>query len=264
MLLLPRLLADAEPFNRAEYITPLLILFAPLALLDPRARRFAGLALACVGTYFVVWFSSVQDARYLLPAMPVLAVLAAVGIVALAREGKLGRLLAIAGSVSAFAVGGVVSAAYASRFVPYLVGRQSEEEFLRENVSYSESVEWLNANLPPDSHVVVDHAFLLHIEPDALTWTSDALRTDAGPEEAREFVRRYGVTHAIVFSRDKTVCGSSATSARARSGRCSRGRSAPGPATRSARRSGWTSTRSRGRAELDPRASRLRRPTLRA
>jgi hypothetical protein len=200
VLLLPRLLADAEPFNRAEYITPLLILFAPLALLDPRARRFAGLALACVGTYLIVWFSSVQDARYLLPAMPVLAVLAALGILALAREGKLGRSLAIAGAVSAFAVGGVVSAAYGSRFVPYLVGRQSEEEFLRENVSYSESVEWLNANLPPDSVVVVDHAFLLHIEPDALTWTSDALRTDAGPEETREFVRRYGITHAIVFS----------------------------------------------------------------
>jgi hypothetical protein len=199
VLLLPRLLADAEPFNRAEYITPLLILFAPLALLDPRARRYAGLALACVAVYLVVWFSSVQDARYLLPAMPVLAVLAAFGLVAMASQGRLGRVLAIAGAVSAFAVGGVVSAAYASRFVPYLLGRESKAEFLRENVSYSESVEWLNANLPPDSVVVVDHAFLLHIDADALTWTSDALRTDAGPEETRAFVRRYGVTHAIVF-----------------------------------------------------------------
>ena len=198
-LLLPRLLADAEPFNRAEYITPLLILFAPVALLDPRARRFAGIALACVAAYFLVWFSSVQDARYLLPAMPVLAVLAAVGIVALSRQGKLGRAVAIVGSVSAFAVGGVVSVAYASRFVPYLVGRQSEEAFLRENVSYQESVDWLNANLPQDSRVVVDHVFLLHIEPDALTWTSDALRSNAGPAATREFARRYGVTHAIIF-----------------------------------------------------------------
>ncbi len=199
LLLLPRLLADAELFNRAEYITPLLILFAPVALLDSRARRFAGIALACVAAYLLVWFSSVQDARYLFPAMPVLAVLAAVGILAMARQGKLGCALAIVGSASAFAVGGVVSVAYASRFVPYLVGRQSEATFLRENVSYNESVAWLNANLPPESVVVVDHAFLLHIEPDALTWTSDALRTTAGPAETREFVRRYGVTHAIIF-----------------------------------------------------------------
>jgi hypothetical protein len=199
VLLLPRLLADAEPFNRAEYVTPLLILFAPVALLDPRARRFAGLALACVAAYFLVWFSSVQDARYLLPAMPVLAVLAAVGIVTLARQGRLGRTVAVVGSVSAFAVGSAVSVVYASRFVPYLVGRQSAEAFLRENVSYQESVDWLNANLSPDSRVVVDHVFLLHIEPDALTWTSDALGTTAGPAETRAFVRRYGVTHAIIF-----------------------------------------------------------------
>jgi hypothetical protein len=199
VLLLPRLLADAELFNRAEYITPLLILFAPLALLDSRARRFAGIALAGVAVYLLVWFSSVQDARYLLPAMPVLAVLAALGIVAMARQGKLGRTVAIVGSVSAFAVGSVVSVAYAARFVPYLVGRQTEEAFLRENVSYQESVDWLNAHLPSDGRVVVDHAFLLHIEPDALTWTSDALRTTAGPVETRAFVRRYGVTHAIIF-----------------------------------------------------------------
>lgn len=200
VLLLPRLLADAELFNRAEYITPLLIVFAPVALLDPRGRRFAGIALTCIVVYFVVWFVSVQDARYLLPAMPVLAVLAAVGIVAMARQGSLGHAVTIVGVVSAFAVGGVVSVAYASRFVPYLVGHQTEEAFLRENVSYQASVDWLNANLPPDSRVVVDHAFLLHIKPDALMWTSDALRSTAGPAETRAFVRRYGVTHAIIFA----------------------------------------------------------------
>jgi hypothetical protein len=204
LLLLGRLLADAESFNRAEYITPLLILFAPVALLDPRARRAARIVLACVGAYLLVWFFSVQDARYLLPAMPVLAVLAAVGIVAMARQGELGRTVAIVGSVSAFAVGGVVSVAYASRFVPYLANRQSEDAFLRDTVSYHESTEWLNANLPPDSRIVVGHVFLLHIDSDALNWTSDALMTTAGPAETREFVRRYGVTHALIFESSTT------------------------------------------------------------
>jgi hypothetical protein len=205
LLLLPvRLLADAERFNRAEYITPLLILFAPVALLEPRARRAVGVALTCVAVYVVVWFSSVQDARYFLLAMPVLAVLAAVGIVAMARQGRLGRTVAIIGTVAAFAVGGVVSVTYASRFAPYLVGSESEAAFLRENVSYHESVEWLNVHLPRDSVVVVDYAFLLHIDPETVMWTSDALRTTAGSTETRDFFRHYNVTYAIIFEQNVT------------------------------------------------------------
>ena len=167
-----------------------------------------------------MWFSSVQDARYLLPAMPVLAVLAAVGIVALARQGKLGRMLAIVGSVVGLRgrrrrLGRVrVAVRPVSRRPP-----RARTTFLRENVSYHESVEWLNANLPPDSRVVVDHAFLLHIEPDALTWTSDALRTTAGPEETREFVRRYGVdARDHLRGEHRPRIASSRTSARAGSG----------------------------------------------
>jgi hypothetical protein len=200
LLLLPvRLLADAEPFDRAEFITPLLLVFAPVALLAPRARRVAATALAGVGVYLLVWFFGVQDARYLLIAMPVLAVLAAVGIVALAREGRVGRVLAVGGTVGAFAVGAVVSAAYASQFVPYLAGTDSDDEFLRSKVSYHESVEWLNAHLPPDARVAVDFVFVLHVDRPAVVLTSDALTLTAGPRETCAFFRRYGLTHVLLL-----------------------------------------------------------------
>ena len=140
------------------------------------------LALACVGAYFLVWFSSVQDARYLLPAMPVLAVLAAVGIVALARQGKLGRLVAIAGTVSAFAVGGVVSVAYASRFVPYLVGRQSEEAVpARERLVQRER---RLAERAPAARQLASSSttsFLCTSSRMRSTWTADVLEDDRRP-----------------------------------------------------------------------------------
>ena len=51
LVLLPfRLLGDAEAFDRGEFASPLPLLFAPLALLAPRGRRIAAVALAlCVG-----------------------------------------------------------------------------------------------------------------------------------------------------------------------------------------------------------------------
>jgi hypothetical protein len=201
LVLLPmRLLADAEAFDRAEYITPLFLLFAPVALLDPGTRRAVATALAGVAAFVVVWFLGAQDSRYLMFAMPILAVVAALGIFALARQGKIGRLVAVSGVACALLVSGFVSLAYASQFAKVVVGLESDEEFLRDKVSYHEGVAWLNETLPEDASVVVDHVFLLHIERPALTWNADALPPAAGARETREFVRRYGLTHALIFT----------------------------------------------------------------
>ena len=67
LVLLPlRLLADAERFDRAEYISPLFLLFAPLALLRDQARAPSSRSRsAAAQRILVVWFFAVQDARYL-------------------------------------------------------------------------------------------------------------------------------------------------------------------------------------------------------
>jgi hypothetical protein len=201
LLLLPvRLLVDGEPFNRAEFISPLFLLFAPLSLLVAGARRAAAPALAGVAAFVVVWFVNVQDSRYLLPAMPVLAVAAAVGITALAERGRLAKLVAVTVTGGALAAGAGASAVYASQFVSVAVGRESDDAFLRETVSYGESDDWINKHLPPDARVVIDHVFLLPIERPAVTWNADALPGAAGPAETRAFFRHYGLTHAVIFA----------------------------------------------------------------
>ena len=201
LALLPvRLLADAEPFNRAEYISPLFLLFAPLALLLPQARKGAAVVLAAAAAFVLFWFAGVQDARYLFLVMPPLAVLAAIGIAGLASRGRFGAIVVGTVVTGAFAAGAAVSAVYTSRFVPVAVGAQSEDAFLTANVSYHEATVWLNRHLPSDARVVLDHVFVLHVDRPAIAWTSDALPTTAGPAETRAFFRRYGLTHALVFS----------------------------------------------------------------
>jgi hypothetical protein len=202
LVLLPfRLLADAEPFDRAEFISPLFLAFAPVALLAPHARRVVAVALAAVATYVLLWFfGGVQDSRYLMLTMPVLAVVAAFGIVTLAQRGRAGRILAVYGTAGALAVGAAVSAVYARQYVSVVTGRESEDAFLRETVSYGEGTEWLNRHVPANAHVALDYVFVLPSKQRALAWTSDVLPTEAGPAETREFVRRYGLTHALIFT----------------------------------------------------------------
>jgi hypothetical protein len=201
LALLPvRLLADAERFNRAEYITPLFLLFAPLSLLARSARRASALVLVAAGLYVLAWFVSVQDARYLFFVMPPLGVLAAVGIVALARRGRFGAYVSVTAAVAAFAVGAAVSAVYASRFALVVSGRESEDAFLRRMVPYHDATVWLNDNLPPEARVALDHSFVLHVDRPALSWTSDALPTTEGRQRTQEFFRSHRLTHVLVFS----------------------------------------------------------------
>jgi hypothetical protein len=203
LALLPvRLLARAEPFNRAEFISPLFLLFAPASLLLRRTRRIAVVLLAGAVAYVVLWFYSVQDSRYLFFAMPVLAVLAALGIVGLARRGRVGRIVAVTVTTGAFTASAAVSAVYASQFVDVVVGREGDDAFLTSTVSYHESTIWLNRHLPRNARVVLGEIFVLHVDRPAIAWTTDALPTTAGRAETRAFFRRYRLTHALIFSTD--------------------------------------------------------------
>lgn len=204
LLLLPvRLLADADEFDRGEFASPLYLLFAPLALLRSEVRRPPGLVVfAAALVYVLAWFFGSQQVRYLAPLAPALAVLAALGVLALAVRGRAARLVTVTVVTGALAVALAVSLVYAAQFVPVVTGRESAREFLEEKSSYYEGVEWLNRNLPADARVVLDHLFILHVDRPAVWWSSDALPTTAGPAPSRAFFRRYGITHAEIFDWD--------------------------------------------------------------
>ena len=86
--------------------------------------------------------------------------------------------------------------------MPVVTGRESREEFLTEKTSYYEGVACLNRNLPPDARVLIGHVFVLYVARPTVVSTPDVLESTAGPAETRAFVRRYGLTHAALFTTD--------------------------------------------------------------
>ena len=205
-LLLPvRLLADAKPFDAGEFLSPLFLVFAPTALLISRARHAVLAAWAGVLIFVVAWFVTTQQARFLVPLMPVLAVLAALGALTLSSQGRLGRVLVVAGTAAALAVGLGASVVYAAQFAPVVVGTESRDQFLKEKVSNYEGVEWLNRRLGPEDKVATDIWALLYLKVPYTTFGTmgDVLPLNAGAQATRSFVAKQGVTRIAILDSDK-------------------------------------------------------------
>jgi 4-amino-4-deoxy-L-arabinose transferase-like glycosyltransferase len=200
-VLLPlRLLGDADAFDRGDLVSPLLFLFAPLALLVRRLRPVAVPVWLGLVAYLAAWFVGSQQARFLVALMPALALFAAMAAFEVARTGRTGRMLTVTVVAAALASGLGVSTLYASRFVPAAAGLESQDEFLRTKAPYHEAIAWANRNLPPKAHVLSDVRASLHLERGFVTWTPSALPASAGAAETRAFVREHGLTHALVFA----------------------------------------------------------------
>lgn len=200
-----RFLVDGAAYDGGEWISPLFICFVPLVALVPGSRRYVVPVGAGALVFLLAWFWTTQQARFLAPLMPVMAVLAAVGAVALARRGPVGRLVAVGTATVALAVGLAASTLYASQFVPVLAGGESGRQFLAQKVSIYDGVEWLNRHLDDRDRVAVDFWSLLYLDMPYVTFGTmgDLLPREAGAAETRRFVQRYGVTHLAVLGRDR-------------------------------------------------------------
>ena len=205
-LLLPvRLLADAKAFDAGEFLSPLFLAFAPTALLLSRHRRPVLVAWTGVLVFVAAWFVTTQQARFLVPLMPVLSVLAALGALTLAARGRVGRAVVVSGATAAFVVGFGASLVYAAQFAPVVVGAQSKDRFLEEKVSNYHGVEWLNARLGPNGKVATDIWALLYLNVPHTTFGTmgDLLPLDAGAGATRSFVKREGVTRIAILDNDE-------------------------------------------------------------
>ena len=204
-LLMPvHLLKDGEAFDGGEFLSPLFVAFVPLGLLVPGRRRVRVAAAAAIAVYVVAWFLTTQQARFLVPLLPALAVLAAIGILALAARGRLGRAVAVGVTAAALLMGLGISAVYAAQFAPVAAGRESEEDFLSRKVSLYDGVDWLNNRLGKDDKVLLNVWSLLYLDVPYVTFGTmgDLLPLEAGPEPTRAFVAENGVTHVAVLADD--------------------------------------------------------------
>jgi len=201
-LLLPvRLLADGEAFDGGEFISPLFLAFTPLVLLLPHRQRPPGAVWVGVALYVLAWFVTTQQARFLLPLMPALAVLAALGVLALILRGRVGRLVGVGATAVTLAAGLAASSAYAAQFAPVVVGAESKQEFLQRKVSLYEGIDWLNRHLSREDKVALGIWSLLYLEVPYVTFGTmgDVLPAEAGAEATRAFVEDNAVTHVAVL-----------------------------------------------------------------
>jgi hypothetical protein len=205
-LLLPvHLVGNGEAFDGGEFLSPLFVAFAPLALLVPAPRRVRVAVVAGIAVYVLAWFLTTQQARFLVPLLPALAVLAAFGILALAARGRLGRIVAVGTTAAALLAGLGISVVYAAQFVPVAVGHESKEHFLRRKVSLYDGIASLNDRLGQNDKVVLDFWSLLYLRVPYVTFGTmgDLLPPEAGPEATRTFVAENHVTHLAVLADDR-------------------------------------------------------------
>jgi hypothetical protein len=206
LLVLPvRLVADGEAFDGGEFLSPLLVAFAPLALLAPCRMRVRLAAVAGIAVYVGAWFLTTQQARFLVPLAPALALLAALGILALAARGRVGRLVVVGVTSAALLAGLGISGVYAAQFMPVALGRESEEEFLTRKASLYDGVEWMNERLGQEDKVLLNVWTLLYLDVPYVTFGTmgDLLPPEAGPEATRSFVAENDVTHVAVLADDE-------------------------------------------------------------
>jgi hypothetical protein len=196
-----RFLTSGSSFDRGDFMSPLYIAFAPLALLKRSSRRTVIVLFALALSYAVVWFVNSQQARFLVPLLPGFAIVTAIGVLVLAATGRAARVIVSLFVAGALASGLAISIVYTSQFVPYLLGHQSESAFLEQKTSSYDGIAWLNAHVPKGV-VLTDIQGTLYLRAPYIAYTADVLPPSAGPVAVRQFVRCWNIEYVATMRGD--------------------------------------------------------------
>lgn len=213
MYLLPgHLTQSPKPFN--DFQTPLAAL-SPLLLAALFFPAFLGRASGMVkalGLYALcslgLWFVTVEYVRYLLPAVPVLCLLAAWVVVSV-WEGRWRARYALAGLGAGSMVFTLFIGASLVRLqAPVAFGGQSRAQFLEHDLSGFPVIQFINTHLPADAKVVFyGHPFGFYCDRpylwgDAQHSTLIPYDTFHNAEDLRASLQKIGVTHILINRRN--------------------------------------------------------------
>lgn len=209
------MLGTLHPQGAVGAIGPVYLGLAPLALWAAYRRRRRGGDLLAVGVVLGLagWWFAPQLGRYLAPLLVLLAALLAAGWTALrARWSAVVRLALAVPLAGALLWNLEASFAHSLNRFACLFGVASEEEVLREQVSYWPAIEFVNRRLPADARLLlVAESRTLFL--DRELEVEDPFRTPLVVQLADRtgdasgivaHLRSLGVTH-VLFNRGETV-----------------------------------------------------------
>ena len=124
---------------------------------DRRAQWVLGSALAIVSVFYTSWFLTYQYQPYLFLLFPLLCLLSGWVVDRLLQRDRLAQTVAGVGLVVALIIGLGYATLNTLKSVPVVVGLETREQFLRDNVAFYEDIEWINSQLPADSHLFIMH-----------------------------------------------------------------------------------------------------------
>jgi hypothetical protein len=204
-------------------LNPILILFLPFSLIKKKFRRDAFL-FGLFSVFFIImaYFLTEKQVRYILPVIPLLAILAVIGIKNLAdwlSDEPLLRLPKNAGRVANVVFLGSVSVLLAFNFnylknriniikpLPYVLGKESREAFLRRHLLHYDAVAYINNNLLDDANVFTmflgRRGYYLNRsyknEPSfGMNTINQMVTSSTNEEKFVEYIRSMNVTHILM------------------------------------------------------------------
>ncbi len=201
-LLVPfRFLTSGRSFDRGDFVSPLFLAFAPVSLLVRRLRIVVLAGVFASVVYLAVWFVNSQQARFLVPLMPAFAIAGAVGAVALAARGEVGRLAVAVVTSGAFLAGLAISVVYTSQFARYVVGGESAAAFLSAKSQYYDGMAWLNRHAP-HGVVLTRVPSVLYLRQPYVVATADNLPSTVRGRQLEQFFHCHRVRYVAVLADD--------------------------------------------------------------
>ena len=188
----------------AGRLHPLWLAAAPLALVGARRAAVARIALAAAGLLGAAWSLGPQQARFLVPALPLVAIAAGFGVEGLV-EGERRRWRRAAVGVAAGALLVWAVSPHAVLAVERLRQIETHGERLEELV-VPPAIRYLNRETPPEARVLflnTNKAFFAEREVLAdsafqASQVADWLRSAASVADVEARLREAGITHVLL------------------------------------------------------------------
>jgi drug/metabolite transporter superfamily protein YnfA len=169
-------------FTSGDILTPIYLFFFPLFLFYPAHKKKEKIMLSVFLLNLAIWFFiPLNYNRFLLPYTPLLIFLICKRVSAVQENNNKIKEIFFSTVLLVALINTGVRVIRNSRFIPYLIGRQTKKEFMKKNLDFSvgnfyDIDDWFENNITNDDKVLVvgvHNLFYLDFPYDHITWVSD-------------------------------------------------------------------------------------------